>query len=257
MAKITYIVPVHKFDESVSALLTNALKSIKETKYKDYSVTIVGPADVLKNVEEIINGLKMKSVTNYLTNEGETDFFSQINFAAMHCTTKFFCVVEFDDQVMEKWPENALKYQEATSASVALPLTEYVKDGNMVSFGNELAWDGSFANEIGYLDIDCLNTYMDFNVTGALIKTEDFLSIGGLKPSLKIAAWYEFLLRACQNSLKVYVVPKLGYSHTIQREGSYMIESSKEITREYGAWLIETAKQEYFFKEDRKREFGK
>ena len=119
-----------------------------------------------------------------------------------------------------------------------------------------IAWSASFANEIGFIDLDCLDTYMDFNVTGSFIKTEDFISIGGLKPSLKIAAWYEFLLRACHNSLKVFVVPKVGYSHTLSREGSYMNETKKDISPEEGKWLIATAKEEYFFKEDRKKKYG-
>jgi hypothetical protein len=256
MGKITYIIPIHKFDDEVKPLLSNALKSIKDTKSKDYSVILVGPEDVLSKTEEIVSSLKMKTSVKNVVNEGETDFYSQVNRAAMFCTTKFFCVVEFDDQIMEYWPDVAERYEKETGASVLLPLVEYVKDGEWLSFGNELAWDGSFANEIGYLDIDCLNTYMDFNVTGAFIKTEDFISIGGLKPSLKIAAWYEFLLRVCHNSLKVYVVPKLGYSHTIGRDGSYMEQANKEIPKEEGSWLIETARQEYFFKEDRKKKFG-
>ena len=256
MAKVTYIIPLHKYDDSVDELLTKALLSIKDTKPRDYSVILVGPEDVLSKTDYTISELKMKSSVKQVLNEGDTDFYSQVNRAAMFCTTKFFCVVEYDDQITEYWPAVAERYEKETGASVLLPIAEYIKDGNWVSFGNEIAWGGAFSNEVGYIDIDGLNTYMDFNVTGAFIKTEDFISVGGLKPSLKIAAWYEFLLRVCKNGFKVYVVPKLGYSHTIQREGSYMLEAQKEISKEEGAWLIETAKQEYFFKEDRGKKFG-
>ncbi|MBP5723909.1 MAG: hypothetical protein J6X18_10115, partial [Bacteroidales bacterium] len=125
-----------------------------------------------------------------------------------------------------------------------------------VSFGNEMAWNASFSNDVGFIDIDCLNTYMTFNVTGAFINTEEFIKIGMLKPSLKAAAWYEFLLRACHNGLKVYVAPKLGYSHTVNRSGSYMDTVSSTLSKEEGDWLVNTAKQEYFFKEDRNKKFG-
>lgn len=256
MAKITYIIPLHKFDKSVEALLPNALQSIKDAKGKDNTIILVGPAEVLKNTEEIVAKLKLKSFVKYVENNEKTDVFSQINAAALMCTTKYFCVVEYDDQITEYWPEVAERYYGETNAEILLPLIEYVKDGEWVSFGNELAWDSSFANEIGYIDLDCLNTYMDFNVTGAFIKTESFISIGKLKSSLKIAAWYEFLMRAHHNGLKIYVVPKLGYSHVIGREGSYTEEAHKDISKEEGAWLIETAKQEYFFKEDRNKKFG-
>lgn len=257
MGKVTYIIPLHKFDESVEKLLPNALKSIKDTKSKDYSVILVGPEDVLSKTDEMVSELKMKTSVKHVVNNDETDFYNQVNKAVMFCTTRYFCVVEYDDTIMEYWPACAERYASVSGSTVLLPICEFVKNGEMVSFGNEIAWGGSFANEIGHLDIDCLETYMDFNVTGAFIKTEDFISIGGLKPSLKIAAWYEFLLRVCKNSMDVFVVPKLGYTHTIWREGSYMVETQGSISKEEGSWLIETAKQEYFFKEDRKKEFGK
>ena len=97
---------------------------------------------------------------------------------------------------------------------------------------------------------------MDFIVSGAFINTEDFRTVGGLKPSMKIAAWYEFLLRCCYKNKGVYVVPKLGYLHNVDTNGSYSEESKKTITPEEGAWLIKTANQEYFFKVDRKKKFG-
>ena len=256
MRKVTYIIPLNKFDESVEALLPNALKSIKNGKLKEYSVILVGPEDVLLKTEGIVSELKMKTSVKNVCNEGKTDFCSQVNKAVMFCTTPFFCVVEYDDTVTEYWQDTAMRYEKDADASVLLPITEFVDHGEWISFGNVIAWSASFANEIGFIDLDCLDTYMDFNVTGSFIKTEDFISIGGLKPSLKIAAWYEFLLRACHNSLKVFVVPKVGYSHTINREGSYMDETKKDISPEEGKWLIATAKEEYFFKEDRNKKYG-
>lgn len=253
--KTTYIIPLHKFDDSVKELLPNALKSVKDTG-KDYTVLIVGPKDVIEQVEPVVSAEKMKTSVKYAENEGETDFATQVNTAVMKCTTKFFSVLEYDDTITEYWPSEAEKYAESENASVILPLCEFIKDGEMVSFGNELAWHMSYANTPGIIDFDCLDKFMDFNVTGAFIKTEDFISIGGLKPSLKIASWYEFLLRACKNSLKVYVAPKLGYSHTIWRKGSYMDVMKDEISADEGAWLIETARQEYFFKDDRNKKFG-
>ena len=98
---------------------------------------------------------------------------------------------------------------------------------------------------------------MDFNCTGGLFKTEDFISLGGLKKSLKIAAWYEFLMRVCYKSKKIYVLPKIGYLHTVGREDSYMEQMQKTLTQEEGKFLIDTARQEYFFKEDRNIQFTK
>ncbi len=250
--KITYIIPIHKFDKSVEELYPRALQSIKDTKAKSTAIIVVGPKDVLEKVE----ALSTKKEAKFVENTGSTDFFTQVNTAVMQCTTKYFCVVEYDDTVVEYWPEVAEQYIAASKASVLLPLDEYVKDGKWVSFGNEMAWDTSFADELGHVDMESLKTFMDFNVTGAIINTEDFIKIGMLKPSLRVAAWYEFLLRACHNSLVVYVAPKIGYTHTIEREGSYLVESAKEISQEEGKWLIETARQEFYFKTDRNRKFG-
>jgi hypothetical protein len=51
----------------------------------------------------------------------------------------------------------------------------------------------------------------------------------------------------------IYVIPKIGYFHTIGREGSYMTLAKQEISQEEGKKLIELARQEYFFKEDRNK----
>lgn len=256
MGNVSYIIPVHKFEETVKKLLPNALKSIKNSDDKDYTVILVGPKDVLSECEKIVNEIKLKSVTKFVENE-VTDPFTQINTAVMRTTTPYFCVVEYDDEVMPYWSKRAKEYGE-NNASVLLPLVEFYSAGVPVSFGNELAWDSAFADEhnLGYIDMEQLNTYMDFLVSGALIKTEDFISLGGLKPSLKIAAWYEFLLRCCYRHKDVYVVPKLGYKHTIDTPQSYSEISKSEIGQEEGTWLITTAKQEYFFKEDRNKKFG-
>lgn len=257
MEKVTYIIPLYEFNEEVKTLLPNALKSIKGVKPNEFSIILVGPESVLKETESIVAGAKLKGSVKYVYNEGDTDFCSQVNKAVMMCTTPFFCIVEYDDTITDYWQGVASRYEKDTKASILLPITEFFSNGEWVSLGNVIAWGASFANDIGYIDSDCLNTYMDFNVTGSFIKTEDFISIGGLKPSLKIAAWYEFLLRACHNGLKVFVVPKIGYAHTIHRKGSYMEEASHSISPEEGKWLIATAKEEYFFKEDRKKEYGK
>lgn len=256
MGNVSYIIPVHKFDNTVKAFLPKALKSIKDSEDKDYTLILVGPKDVLEQTESIVSETKLKSCTKFVENE-VTDIFTQINTAVMRCTTTYFCVVEFDDTVTPYWTKRAKEYG-TNNASVLLPLVEFYSADVPISFGNELAWDTAFADEhnLGFIDMEQLNTYMDFVVSGALIKTEDFISIGGLKPSLKIAAWYEFLLRCCYRHKDIYVVPKLGYKHTLDTPDSYSEISKKEISAEEGSWLISTAKQEYFFKEDRNKKFG-
>jgi len=63
-------------------------------------------------------------------------------------------------------------------------------------------------------------------------------------------------LRCCYKHKDIFVVPKLGYRHNLDTSDSYSEISKKEISQDEGTWLIATAKQEYFFKEDRKKKFG-
>ena len=264
MEKVTYIVPIHEFKSETKKLLSRALGSLEamETGAED-EVIFVGPLDIVQKAvvwySETVPSSKFKEI-GVVPNDGSTDVFTQINKAVNSCSTPYFSVLEFDDAFKPYWNQVAQKYAEETPASVLLPIDEFYTDGQFSSFGNEVVWSSTFAQseneKVGFVSLDSLDTFMDFNVTGALIKTEDFISLGGLKPSLKIAAWYEFLLRAAYNGKTIFVVPKIGYEHTLGRKGGYSETAFKEISREEGKWLIATAKREYFFKNDRNKIFG-
>ena len=88
-----------------------------------------------------------------------------------------------------------------------LPLEELIdyNKNNFIGYGNEAPWASSFSNDIGYIDNDCLQQYFDFYLTGGVFNTEDWINQGGLKPSIKISFWYEFLLRITNNNKKVFV----------------------------------------------------
>ena len=253
MEKVTYIVPIHELKDETKKLLERALESLENvaTDAED-ELVFVGPLDIIKEVfvwyGEKDENSRFKEIG--LVPNDKTDFFSQVNEAVKKCTTKYFSILEFDDAYLPYWDELVQSYAEATNASVVMPINEFLVNGDFSSFGNEIVWSSTFAEN------DCLNTFMDFNMTGALINTEDFKEIGGLKPSLKIAAWYEFLLRAVYNAKVVYVAPKIGYEHTIGRKGSFSENAFEELSPEEGQWLIKTAKQEYFFTNDRNRTFG-
>lgn len=253
---LTFIIPLNTFDSEVETYLEKSLVSIKENcDSKKNSIIIVGPSNVISKADVVYNKVKCKCNLQLLENNGETDPFTQINMAVYKCVTPYFSVIEFDDEYYSYWVDEVSKYiGTECAASVYIPLTELVDtNGKMVQFANEIALSNSFSNELGVIDIEALEAYMDFNVTGSIIKTEDFITAGGLKPSLGLASWYEFLLRMCHNSYVVRVIPKVGYRHTIGRENSYSETKNKEVTSDYVQWLIKTAQQEYFFKEDRNK----
>lgn len=251
MKKITIIVPLHEYNEKYlkRALSSINLGEVKNNKY--YEILFVGPAEVCEQAEKLnktINNFETRSIVNT-----ETDFQTQINKAVFDCVTPYFTILEYDDMYTTNYFKNMQEFiKKHSEYSVILPINEYITtEEEVVSFGNEIALDPSFADTIGVIGLEELQLFMDFNCTGGLFKTEDFISIGGLKKSLKIASWYEFLMRLCYKSKKIYVLPKIGYNHTIDREDSYMSIEQKRITQEEGKFLIDTAKQEYFFKEDR------
>lgn len=260
MKDITIIIPIHKYDDNIKEMLNNALESIKKNQ-ENYAFgklipTIVAPGEILEELGEALGEEFYHICRN---TSGETDFCSQINFAANKVTTEYFSILEYDDTYTDKWFKMAHDYFYTNeSVSLFLPLN-ILTDSNHQQFQyvNEIAWSSSFSSEIGYLDYDCLQDYSSFNLTGGIFNTEDFKKIGGFKPSIKIAFNYELLLRMTKKELKVFVVPKEGYIHVIGREGSLTDEYNRTIAVEEIKKWFDLAKIECAFTEDRKTTISK
>lgn len=256
MKNITIIVPVHEYSDELSKFYQNALSSVPSND-ENYSVTVVGPKAVLKEYEKI--QITYEGRINFLENE-VSDFCSQINAAAKSCQTDYFSILEVDDSYTKIWFKNVQEHLEALQdVSVFLPVTEVydLSSGEKVPVGlaNEIGLSAAYSDNIGYLSIDALKDYSDFNLTGSVFKTTDFVTVGGLKPSIKIAFWTEFLLRALNNSKKAYIIPKIGYQHGMNRKGS-LVEKYSGLSEEEAKWYLDLAQKEYFFKEDRKKTFS-
>lgn len=261
MKDITIIIPIHTFDEDTSALLKKAINSIKANQetytFGKLIPTIVGPGNVLENIGEALGEDNYFHCLRNTTNE--FDFCSQINFAVDKIKTDYFSILEFDDEYTSKWFEMAHEYFYSNeNVSLFLPINVLTDTGHKnFQYANEVAWASSFSNEIGYLDFDCLQDYSSFNLTGGIFNTNDFKTIGGFKPSIKVAFNYEFLLRLTKKELKVFVVPKEGYIHVIGRKGSLTDEYEKTLSAdEINKW-ISLAKSEYMFTNDRKTDISK
>ena len=261
MKDITIIIPLHKFNDKIKDLLDGALESIKKNQetytFGKLIPLIVAPNNVLEEVGECFGENVFYHTCRNTTDN--TDFCSQINFAANKVTTDYFSILEFDDIYTDKWFKMAHDYYYSNeSVSLFLPFN-ILTDVNhqQYQYVNEIAWTSSFSNEIGYLDYDCLQDYSSFNLTGGIFNTEDFKKIGGFKPSIKIAFNYELLLRLTKKELKVFVVPKEGYIHLIGREDSLTDEYNKNIPREDIRKWFDLAKIECAFTEDRKTSISK
>lgn len=250
MEKITFILPVHKYDSKIASYLTRNFKALNEIYYNDISVIAIGPESVMENVKELFTKIVKKFELETINCEN-TDFCTMVNTAVMACSTPYFSVIELDDVVLPKWPLSFCVYKDtfAPTASVFMPICQLIKadpsetdyDKLFAGFANEIAWASSFADKYGFIDKEALNGYLDYNLTGAIIKTEDFISVGSLKPEFGIVAWYEFLARLANSGQKIYVVPKCGYMHTVGREDSLMEITAKETTPEQMKALIDKA----------------
>lgn len=257
MKDITIIIPIHTIEEENVKKIQRAFDSINTNQiYYTFGLLktfVIGSKDVIENISNS-KEFNIPQNTVFKVNEGEIDFCSQINCAVNDVDTDYFSILEFDDEYKKNWFKMAHDYFYTNeSVSVFLPIniltsSEY-KD---FQYANEVAWTSTFSNTLGFLDFDCLQDYSSFNITGGIFNTKDFKTIGGLKPSIKVAFNYEFLLRLTKKELKVFVVPKEGYIHTVGRKNSLFDMYNTELSEEQIDKWFKLAKDECSFTEDRK-----
>lgn len=252
MANITVIVPVHKLEENY---IVGCIESIKGQRVKPHEVLFVTSND--ENLKDYLNGYdfgELKDVTKVIENEtGNYDFQSQINYGVEQSTGDYFTFVEYDDEISPIWIKNGVEYINAyPEVGVFLPIVyETDENGRFISFTNESVWAKDFSEEIGFLDNNTLQRVQNFNFDGMIVNRETYLENGGLKSNMKLTFTYEFLLRMSYLSIPIMVVPKLGYKHTNNREGSLFVEYKNTINVLESKFWVNKAKKEYFFTEDR------
>lgn len=251
MKDITIIVPVVNMEnEKNKELFIRAIESIDDSQ-----IIVVGPENDIKTIEN----LKLSKIMRVLVNKSQdTSYAFQVNYAVKDVKTTYFSVLEFDDTYTSIWFKNVQQYLDADTEDTFafLPLTEVI-DVNMgpVGFANEAVWASSFSEEIGCYDLQCLEDYLDFNTSGGIFKTQDFITLGSLKASMKLSFWYEFLLRATYKGKRIFVIPKIGYNHFIGREDSLSYIYGNNMSEAEANWWINLAKKEYFFPHDRNKTY--
>jgi hypothetical protein len=258
MKKIDIIIPLHTYDDYVKNLLARAIESVPE---ENRIIIVTQDREIADNLNWLVEERKSETCTVVSPADGvewKSDFCSLVNEGVNACGSEWFSILEFDDTYTDIWFKNVEKYIEyKPEVSVFLPLEELVdySKNQVIGYGNEAPWASSFSNEIGYIDNDCLQQYFDFYLTGSIFNVEDWKNYGGLKPSIKISFWYEFLLRMTNKGKKVFVIPKLGYKHYVDRENSLYDIYRKTIDEKESNFYFELAKQESLFKEDRNKTY--
>lgn len=254
MKELAVIIPMHEFGKENIELANKAIQSIPEGVTVCLSVPKGTSEAKIKNIPS--------SVPRVVSEDDGTTFADLVNNGVKALSAnediKWFSILEIDDTYTPIWLDNVKRYLDfMPDVSVLMTLEDITdfNDGKYIGFGNEAAWASSFSNEIGYIDLDCLQNYFDFYLTGSVFNIKDWLEVGGLKPSIKITFWYEWMLRATSKGKKIFVIPKVGYNHSLGRKNSLVEKYKAEISKEESQWWFDLAKREAFFKEDRKKEY--
>jgi len=194
--------------------------------------------------------------TNIIQNDGDTDFSTQTNLGVENCKYKWVSILEFDDEFSSIWFKNVSRYVNAyPNIKGFLPIVVDTDDkGVFAGFTNEASFAANMNSEIGILTNEVLLNYQNFQSSGMVFDKTIFEDFGGFKKSMKLTFVYEMFLRMTYNSVEFMTIPRIGYKHSNMREGSIFWNyknGSDILTQDEVIFWIDSAKKEYFFKEDR------
>ena len=250
MKDLTFIIPIFNLSKSENF---ESLKALKKSIGSQGNVLCVGSKEDIDIASEL-------SVHTLVNDSGDLSYSNQVMLAVNSINTKYFSVVEQDDLVSEKFEfalETYIKADEADEVFAYLPLTEIIdKNTNQtIAYANEAFWATSFSEKLGFLDINCIQDYLNFNTSGGVFKTKEFFALGGLKKSMKLTFWFEFLMRAIYKQKQIYVIPRIGYFHYTNVKDSITEQYTNSMSEKEVEWWVELAKKEYFFPQDRNKKY--
>ena len=253
MENLTVIIPITTLDtDEKKEMFVKAISSVD-----DSNIIVVGDSQAIESLPQ--DKIKDYIFTIVENNTDNINYASQVNFALKKVKSDYFTVLEYDDIFSPIWFKVLKNYMDAdvNDTFAFLPLTEVVDYETKLPFGysNEAVWASSFSEELGYYDIQSLEYNLNFNTSGGVFKTEDFKNLGGLKSSMELVFWYEFLLRALYKGKKIFVIPKVGYYHTVNRPDSITNVYANTMSEKEADWWVDLAKKEYFFIKDRNKTY--
>jgi glycosyltransferase involved in cell wall biosynthesis len=253
---ITVVLPIHELNGDTDiALFKQSLESVNAQTKRPDELLIVVPkgSDVAKTLKDFDFG-DVKDIVKVVTNDGKSDFASQMNFGVSKVKTEWFSILEFDDEYSKTWFENVITYREAhDDVDLFMPIVVDINatDNGFMGLTNEAVWANSFSDELGVLDNNALLSFQNFNIDGIAMKKDVYEDFGGFKSNIKLTFIYEFLLRVTFKDAKVMVIPRFGYKHLNQREGSLFHTYRGEMDPVEANWWLSTAKKEYYFDNER------
>ncbi len=255
MKNITILLPIYKLDPEDIGMLNNALLSVDDF-HNDVKITIICPYDLKQKFDGLDFGQKLE-IKILINSTKKTDFVSQINIGIDDCDTEWFSILEIDDEYKKSWLSSVHEYVKSyEDVDVFLPIVKNINvEGEFIGFTNESLWAYGFSQKQGYLDLELLLEFQNFQTSGGLYRTKKIKDVGKLKDNIKLVFTYEFLLRLLHNGVNIMSIPKIGYQHVEFREQSlfwmYKNDEKMKLSEDEVKFWVETAKKEYFFKNKR------
>lgn len=254
MNKICLIIPllgnVQKYNDKLEDAITNL----------DDNITILISYVTTKENEMFLQSISDKyKATKTIKLQGIEDndgikLLDLIQEGINNCDEDWVSFLKIDDKITEIWFKNVMDYINKTDYDVFLPLTNVYKNfGDNFEFSgfeNEAPLASAFSNELGFVDLESLESYYIYNLYGAVFSIPMLKSIGGIKTSMKEGYWLELMMRILYNKYSIYVIPKVGYN-------KYVIPSDSNMSEDEYKWWINLARKEYFYKEDRNIKYTK
>ena len=262
---ISIVLPVesskHKnFSELFSSAVQSIHKQVKDCPRRgkvlnDIELVVVHSGE--ESLLSIINEYDFSGLTtNIIHNTGETDFSTQVNLGVKNSTHEWVSLLEFDDEFSSIWFKNVSRYIDSyPDFDGFLPIVvDTDEKGVFAGFTNEATFAANMNTEIGVLTNEVLMNYQNFQTSGMVFRKNIFEDYGGFKKSMKLTFVYELLLRLTYNTVKFMTIPRIGYKHSNMREGSIFWDykyGNNQLTQDEVKFWIDSAKKEYYFKEDR------
>jgi len=262
---ISIVLPVesskHKnFSELFSSAVQSIHNQVKDCPRRgkvlnDIELVVVHSGE--ESLLSIINEYDFSGLTtNIIHNTGETDFSTQVNLGVKNSTHEWVSLLEFDDEFSSIWFKNVSKYIDSyPDFDGFLPIVvDTDEKGVFAGFTNEATFAANMNTEIGVLTNEVLMNYQNFQTSGMVFRKNIFEDYGGFKKSMKLTFVYELLLRLTYNTVKFMTIPRIGYKHSNMREGSIFWDykyGNNQLTQDEVKFWIDSAKKEYYFKEDR------
>jgi hypothetical protein len=256
---ISVIIPIHSTDNKTVEYLRKAFNSAS-SKVEEI-LFVCTP----KCIDEIKNNFENETSTSkvqFVLNEGESDFCSQVNFGIKNASCEFISILELDDEYSETYFDLIKEHMDYhKEVQVFLPITIDVDlDEKVITLSNVAAWVSGNIEKQGYIDLSSLLKNPSYSLSGSVVKKSLFEEYGYFKSSMKLSFGYELLLRFVYNGVEVKVINKMGYKHLNGRPNSLFSlyrQENTPLSLQYGEadFWIDLAKKEYFFKDDRKITF--